>query len=123
MPYGELKGLDINRKVSKILKSVKQDRILFIDGKLHAIEESELIRRTMEEIDRKFKGIEICSLDGFAENKDMIAKLKAYFANALFGLNTGFTVVGPASIIKEIRKDPTKMELLTFESKKYKRRK
>jgi hypothetical protein len=121
MPFMELKGLTLNRKLQKILRSVKQDKILFIDGKLPPVEESELIRRTMEEIDRKFKGIEICSVDGYRSEKAWGERIKNYFATTIFGINTGFTVIGPASVIKEIRKDPSKIELLTFDKKKRRR--
>jgi len=118
MSYSELKGMSLNARLSKIVRSVKQNKILFIDAKLPAIEESELIRRTMEEIDRKFKGIEICSVDGFLGDSAVMAKIKTYFANALFGLNAGFTVIGPANVIKEIKKDPKKIELFTVDKKR-----
>jgi len=36
------------------------------------------------------------------------------FINLLLGDRNGITIIGPASIVKEIKKDPNKIELLTM---------
>ena len=67
----------------------------------------------MSNIDRRFKGIEICSI-GDSENQDIIKKIKRGLAQLLLGVGaSGLTIIGPASIIKEIKRDPDKIELLT----------
>ena len=43
------------------------------------------------------------------------------FVGALLGDRKGFTVIGPATIVKQIKKDPDKIELFTKEA--YKKRK
>ena len=112
VPYDELIGLDSNRKVQKLLKIIKQDKIVLMEGKLSSDEEAELIERTMEEIDRRFKGIEIASLEpGVSSNVADILRNSLY--KILFGNSRGMTVMGPANIIKEIKKDPNKLQLYT----------
>ena len=118
IPHSEIKDLDIDAKIRKILRSVKDDKIILIEGCLAALEESELIKQTMEQIDRKFKGIEICSVTPRKKNTNISTLLKTKIANLLLGKNEGMTIVGPATIVKNIKKDPSKVELLTKEIKK-----
>jgi len=118
IPHGEIARLSVNMKIKKILNSVKQDRILLIDAKLKPEEQSELIKRTMEEINKKFKGVEICTIEGLGVYTTTSQKFKGFLANKLLGFTTGLTIVGPANIIKDIKRDPNKIELLTVEKKK-----
>lgn len=120
VPYDELIGLDSNRKVQKLLKIIKQDKIVLMEGKLSSDEEAELIERTMEEIDRRFKGIEIASLEpSVSSNVADILRNSLY--KILFGNSRGMTVMGPANIIKEIKKDPNKLQLYTSSTRGGKR--
>ena len=121
IPYHEFSVLDLDEKLKRIIKAVKDDKIILIEGRLEALEESELIKRTMQVISNKFKGIEIASIDYDLKNMVFIDKVKKNLANFLLRRRSGLTIVGPASIVKEIRKDPTKIELLTMEKKKSKR--
>ena len=118
IPFHELQGLTTAEKIRKILKSVKEDKIILVDGKLAPMEESELIKATMEQIDRKFKGIEICSVDYQVRSEHFFDYLKRTIAHMLLNKNAGVTVIGPASVIKEIRKDPNKIELFTQDKKR-----
>ncbi len=120
IPYAEIENLGSARRVKKILDIVKQDKIVLMEGKLKKEEETDLIEITMEEINNKFKGIELSVID--PENKDehIFRKMKKGFVNMLLGDRHGFTIIGPASIIKEIKKDPHKIELLTKDSIKKK---
>jgi len=118
IPHSEIANLTPNMKIKKILQSVKQDRILLIDAKLKPEEQSELIKKTMEEINKKFKGVEICTIEGTAVDANASQKVKGFLANKLLGFTTGLTIVGPANIIKDIKRDPNKIELLTVEKKR-----
>lgn len=112
VPNEELMGLDSERKIQKLLKIIKQDKIILMEGKLSSNEEADLIEKTMEEIDRKFKGIEIASLEpNNVKNFSNIFKESLY--KLFFGGNRGMTVMGPANIIKEIKKDPNRLQLYT----------
>ncbi len=42
--------------------------------------------------------------------------------NMLMGDRMGFTIIGPATIIKQIKKDPDKIELFTKDIKKKKKK-
>lgn len=118
IPHHELEGLAIEDKVKKILRSVKEDKIILIDGRLSPIEESELIKSTMEQIDKRFKGIEICSVDYLQRDMKFFEYMKKAVANFLLEKKAGVTIVGPATIVKEIKKDPNKIELFTLDKKR-----
>ena len=110
--HSEIRNLDSEAKIKKILKSVKENKIILIEGRLDPIEESKLIETTMEEIDKKFKGIEIASIIPNGK-KDFGELIKNEVIKILFGKKEGVTIVGPATIVKEIKRNPNKIELLT----------
>ncbi len=119
IPYEEIKGMTTKERISKIVQLTKEEKIILIEGKLGKTEEAELIKKTMEEISSKFKGLEIAEISP-EEKKDrtFFTKLKDDFLNLIMGDRRGFTIIGPATIVKEIKKDPNKIELLTKEPKK-----
>jgi hypothetical protein len=121
IPFSEVGSLSSDKKIQKLLKVVQEEKIILLEGKLKSSEKSELIRKTMEEISDKFKGIEIEELD--IENKDsaIFQKIKNMFINFLLGSRRGLTIIGPASIIKEIKKDPDKIQLFTEEVRRKKK--
>lgn len=119
IPAHETHNLNSDAKIKKLLKLVKEEKILLIEGRLSSEEEANLIQKTMEEINNKFKGIEICSIES-KDNLMFLERLKHGIAKVLLGAKTGLTIVGPASIVKEIKKDPNKIELFTKEYKKKK---
>ncbi len=113
IPYTEVADLNSESKISKVLRIAKNNRIILLEGKLSAAEEALLIERTMSSINRSFKGIEICSVEG-SSKEDWVNKMRKALAKLLLGTNaSGMTIIGPASIVKEIKRDPDKIELLT----------
>jgi len=118
VPYAEIEGLSSVKRIGKLLKLVKSDRILLLEGKLKPHEEAELIRKTMEEIDNKFKGIEISNIYPETKDQALFNKFKGKFINMLLGDRRGFTIIGPASIVKEIKQDPEKIQLFTTDGPK-----
>ena len=86
-----------------------------MQGRLHATEEAQLIEKTMEEVTKDFKGIELCTIYPQKPKRkgDVGEHIKHYLAKVLVGDRDGFTIIGPATIIKEIKKNPDKIELLT----------
>jgi len=113
IPHAEIEDLSSIGKIKKLLNVAKQNRIVLLEGRLTEDEEAELIKTTMEEIDSKFKGIELHVIYPKRRISDPIKRAKAALANVLLGTRQGFTIIGPASIVKEIKKDPRKIELLT----------
>jgi hypothetical protein len=122
VPHSEIAGLNSEKKIQKLLKIVREEKILLLEGKLRSNEKSELIRKTMEEIDEKFKGIEIEELETDAKDKAFFEKIRTIFINFILGSRKGLTIIGPATIIKEIKKDPDKIQLFTEEIKKKKKK-
>ena len=117
VPQSEIHSLDSDQRIRKLLRLVKSHNIILLEGKLKSREEAELIRMTMESIDKDFKGIEIGSIIPRKVNKfkDGLMKL-------LFKEEPGFTIIGPASIIKEIKQNPGKIQLLMTEKRKRKKK-
>ena len=113
IPFSELRGLSISERVKKILRLVLSDKIVIVHGRLRAEEEARLIEDTMAMVDhvKNFKGIELAVIEPDMKNESIIVKIKHDIAKTLVGDSSALTVVGPASIIKEIKKDPKKIEL------------
>tara|TARA_Y100000310_G_C20636180_1_gene791270 strand:- start:1052 stop:1441 length:390 start_codon:yes stop_codon:yes gene_type:complete len=119
IPHTELSNLNSKEKISKILKVVKTDRIVLMEGRLKSQEEADLIEETMEQISRSFQGIEICTIyPDKKENIQFFTKLKLMCVNLLLGKSQGLTIIGPASVVKEIKRNPNKIELLTRSTRK-----
>ena len=118
VPYSDIEGLTSIGRIRKLLNIAKQDKIVLLQGRLRKEEETELIKATMEEIDEGFIGIELGVIDTTAENLVGLQRFRNVFANFLLGNRQGLTVIGPANIVKRIKKDPNKIELLMQESKR-----
>ncbi len=113
VPYTEIENLSGLGRIRKLLNIAKTNKIVLLQGRLRKEEETELIKTTMEEIDKKFKGIELAVINPSQTAKDEIQKFKYGFLNMFFGDTQGMTIIGPSSIVKSIKKDPNKIELLT----------
>ncbi len=121
VPYGEIAGLSSVGRIRKLLNIAKQNKIVLLQGRLKPDEEAELIQATMEEINKDFKGIELAVINPTSENSSGFNKLKDNVVGVLLGNRQGLTVIGPASVVKKIKKDPSKIELYTKEIKKKKK--
>lgn len=117
VPYYEIDGLSSAKRVNKLLKIVKEDKIVIMEGRLRKQEEADLIEITMEEISPKFKGIELSVIYPDKDKQDAMQKLKGVMASALLGDRQGLTIVGPASVVKKIENNPDKIELFTRENR------
>lgn len=115
IPYNEMENLDSKQRINKLLKSVKSNKIVLMEGRLKSNEEAELIRKTMEEISPEFKGIELSVVNTPNTDAKIMKKFKSVLVNMLLGDRHGLTIIGPAKIIKEIKQDPDKIQLLTEE--------
>jgi hypothetical protein len=114
LPYHEIRDMDSNERIRKILEIVLGNNILILQGRLKPIEETRLIGDTMAMIGhvKGFKGIELAVIsDNYQES--FLNVLKRKIANALEkGDLSAITIIGPASVVKEIKKNPKKIELL-----------
>ncbi len=115
IPYQDIDTLTSAKRINKLLNIVKDNRIVIMEGRLTKQEEADLIEITMEEIGPKFKGIELSVIYPDKNTQDVGQKLKNTFASILLGDRLGLTIIGPASIVKKIEKNPDKIELFTKE--------
>lgn len=113
--YREIQDLDSDKRIAKLIRAVKANKIVIMEGRLKSTEEAELIRKTMEQIDSNFKGIELSVVRSTGVDAKFFRKVKERFVNILLGDRNGLTIIGPAKIVKEIKQDPDKIQLLTQE--------
>ncbi len=114
IPASEYDQLSKAARIQRILEDVRGEKIVIIDRALTPEERIELIRLTLQEYDiESEKGIEIEVWDQTSE-KSFFRSLRERLAKLLLpDLRLGFTIIGPATLIKEIKKDPEKVELIT----------
>ena len=113
LPYSEMKSLDGNERIQKILKIVLGNNILILQGRLRNEEETRLIWDTMAMVDhvKGFTGIELAVIS--EDDLSFFGTLKKGVVNLISGGDLGeITIIGPATIVKEIKKNPKKIELL-----------
>jgi hypothetical protein len=85
-----------------------------LQGRLKSEEETRLIGDTMAMIGhvKGFKGIELAVISGNG-GEGFIDRLRKGIVNAIAKGDLGaVTVIGPATIVKEIKRNPKKIELL-----------
>ncbi len=123
MPYSEIEGLSSLGRIKKLLDIAKGERIVLLQGRLKPEEETELIKTTMENISKEFKGIELAVVKPGKTNEWGFAKIRNDFINAVLGDRQGFTLVGPANIIKAIKKNPDQIQLMMDRQRKSKKKK
>lgn len=115
VPYGEIAYLSSFQRVKRLIDLAAEDKILLVQGKLAPEEEADLIQETMKKIksSSRFKGIELASFVPKTKNLPLAQSIKENLARALLGSDRDvFTIIGPATIVREIKKDPTKLQLL-----------
>lgn len=122
VPYSEIEGLSSLGRIRKLLNIAKQNKIVLLQGRLEGEEETELIKVTMEEINKDFKGIELAVINPTSEKIKGVKKIRDSLVSMIAGNRQGLTIIGPANIVKEIKKDPSKIEFLMRDSKKKKKR-
>ena len=119
--YHEIEELGSARRVKKLIDIVKENKIVLLQGRLKKEEEADLITITMEEIGERFKGIELAVINPGDKGATGLKKLRHNFFGFILGDRQGVTIIGPATIVKEIKKDPNKIELYTKEAQKRKK--
>lgn len=114
LPYSQIVELDSTKRIKKLLDIIIDGKIIIIQGRLKPEEETRLIEDTMIMVGKVkgFKGIELAVISPNPEERNILNKLKYGIANALVGNTESLTVIGPAAIIKEMKKDPKKLEVM-----------
>jgi len=113
MPYSEIRDLDSSERIRKILAIVLTNRIIVLQGRLKIEEETRLIEDTMAMIGhiKSFKGIELAVINSNGR-ESLMRKFTGGVAKMLAGDTSSMTIIGPASIVKEIKRNPKKIELM-----------
>ncbi|MDD3264092.1 MAG: DUF2073 domain-containing protein, partial [Candidatus Nanoarchaeia archaeon] len=102
-----------DKRYEEILNYVKENFIVLVDGNFTKDDEIQLLKITMEHVNTKFKGIEFASFNPVSKkNINFFKNIKLKLANWLSG-SQGLTLIGRSEIIKDIKKDPDKIELMT----------
>jgi hypothetical protein len=106
--------LNSTERIRKLLDIVLKNKVVIIQGRLKPEEETRLIEDTMVIVGKVkgFKGIELAVISPNPNERSMINKLRYGLANALVGSTDSLTIIGPASAIKEMKKDPRKLEIM-----------
>jgi len=114
IPFSEVSDMSISERVKKVLDLVLDNRIVILHGRLRAEEEARLIEDTMALVNhvKTFKGIELAVIEPDLKESSVLTKMKYGLAKSLIGDNSSITVIGPASVIKDIKKDPRKIEMM-----------
>ncbi|MBT4835619.1 DUF2073 domain-containing protein [Candidatus Woesearchaeota archaeon] len=120
LPHREYSGLTTDEKLKKVFRIVKKDKIVLMQGRLKPHEEAQLIERTMGQITKNFSGISFCTIlpeqtGKGKKNKDekkVPMMLKSAFYNAFLRNRDTLTIIGPANLVKEIRKNPNRIDLM-----------
>ena len=108
-----LRGLDSEKRIQKILEIVRKGDVVMFEGKLDSDEELALTSKALGNVSGKFSGIEIAYLDDASESQQrMIDRVRNQLLKWIARDRLGVTVVGPSKIIKEIKMDPNKLEIL-----------
>jgi len=113
LPYSEIRGLDSDERIKKILDIILGNNILILQGRLLPNEETRLIGDTMAMIKhvKSFKGVELAVISGNGQG-NIFSKMGRGIANALAGGDfSAITIIGPATVVKEIKRNPKKIEL------------
>ncbi len=110
-----LRQAGLNERIEMILEKIKEKKIIIVNAKFNPREEAALIEQTMKHVNKKFPGIEMCSLsyDELVSDRNWLARLRHQIINLLTGSDSGLTIIGPAKIIKEIKREPNRIRLLT----------
>ncbi len=114
IPFSEIRDLSITDRVKKLLHLVLGNKVIILQGRLRVEEEIRLIEDTMAMVDhlKSFKGIELAVIEPDPRDQSLFYKMRKGLATSLIGHSTAITIIGPATIVKEIKKDPRKLEVL-----------
>ena len=114
MPYSEISRLSSVERIKKLLKIVLNNRVVILQGRLKSDEETRLIEDTMIMVGniKGFKGIELAVITPDADTQSVFDKFRSGIARALVGQQDALTIIGPATIVKEMKRDPKKLEVL-----------
>ena len=114
MPYSEIAHEDSLGRIKKLMGLVLEGKIIILQGRLKADEEVRLIENSMTLIGniKDFQGIEVAAISSNSEHQGLFDKVRHNIARILVGEQDAITIIGPASVVKDIKRNPKKIELM-----------
>ena len=100
------------KRIDFLFNLIKDGNVVIINGRLNPSDELEITNKSLERIDKNFSGIEIASLitDRKKEEK-LLDRIKTKITNFLIKDKLGLTLIGPSKKIKEIKQNPSILEI------------
>ena len=88
-------NLSSESRIKKLLEVVKENKIVLMEGRLEPHEEAALIQRTMEDVSKEFRGIELCTVypdKKRNQNKNVIKDMiqRFFIGNRIYHIATIF---------------------------------
>jgi hypothetical protein len=113
IPYSEIDSLKSGERIKRLLKVVLENKIIVLQGRLKPDEEARLIEDTMALIGhvKGFKGVELAVLNP-KSRVSAFSDFKSGVSKFLVGDRASMTLIGPASMVREMKRDPSKIELM-----------
>ncbi|MBT3398188.1 DUF2073 domain-containing protein [archaeon] len=114
MPFSEIANEDTIGRIKKIMGLVLEGKVIILQGCLKSDEEARLIENSMTLIGNieGFQGIELATVSGENDSVGVFNKIRHNLARILVGEQDAITIIGPASVVKDVKRDPKKMELM-----------
>ena len=114
IPYSEIAHLESVNRIKKLLRIILDNKVVVLQGRLKPEEETRLIEDTMIMIGNieDFKGVELAVITGGEEEQTFFDKMRFGLAKIISGQQNAITIIGPASIVKEMKNDPKKLEVM-----------
>lgn len=114
IPYSEIAHLESVNRIKKLLRIILDNKVVVLQGRLKPEEETRLIEDTMIMIGniKDFKGVELAVITGENEEQTFFDKMRFGLVKIISGQQNAITIIGPASIVKEMKNDPKKLEVM-----------
>ena len=106
-----MQDLTKRQKINKILKIVKSGDIVMVEGRFSPEFETELTTSALQSVSGRFSGIEVAFLEPH-KSKNLKEILIHSILKLLAKNRIGITVIGPSKVIKEIKMNPQRLEIL-----------
>ena len=107
VPYEKFKR---NGKKS-LLRDLQENTILLIDAKISPEEEAYIIEETMKKVSERFSGVEMSSVELGEKAENVLGMVKNALLERVLGKKRGMTIIGPAKIVRKIKKNPEELLL------------
>ncbi len=114
MPFSEIASEDTTNRIRKIMGFILDGKLIILQGRLRPEEETKLIENTMTLVGnlKGFQGIELAVVSSDSEHRTVFEKVRHNIARILVGEQDALTIIGPAALVKEIKRNPKKIELM-----------